>query len=488
MIPPLFQHQSDALSIARNQNLCIFHDCGTGKCRTSLEIIKHWKLKSVGPALVVCPKSIIKSGWIEDCEKFTPDLSIISLRDKKPARRYEKLEEKHDIYVVNFEQFKAMYREIIKKRFEILIIDESSKLKSAKNQITQALLSLAGINYDKKSKFKSHYIVPHRYTMSGTPAPNQEGEYWGQVKFITGPVRAGLNPNYYAFRSKYFSKLRGVGGNDYWKFEDEWKDHLLAEIAPYCDVVRKKDVLDLPEQTFIRRPVELGPKEMAAYLEMKRSLVVDLAAYLPENNGDDVDQFAVGANILSKIMKLREITSGFVYYNLEDGVIRDRPIIKTAVLGDSKLIALMDLFDEIKDEQVITWCNYTYEINVIKAKLESGTYGIISGQGDTSDEAREVVIKGFQDSKFQYLLANSAAAAHGLTFVNCCYAIDFSTNYSFELHKQKADRIHRIGQTRPCTYYHLLANGTIDSDIYDIVRGKKTKYEVAMEFIRKRRK
>ena len=54
-----YRHQQDAVVRARDGNLALFHDCGTGKTFTALHIIKHWMAKGHAPALVVCPLSII---------------------------------------------------------------------------------------------------------------------------------------------------------------------------------------------------------------------------------------------------------------------------------------------------------------------------------------------------------------------------------------------------------------------------------------------
>ena len=38
---------------------------------------------------------------------------------------------------------------------------------------------------------------------------------------------------------------------------------------------------------------------------------------------------------------------------------------------------------------------------------------------------------------------------------------------SSNLNEQAKDRIHRIGQHRPCSYYYLIADGSIEADIYN---------------------
>ena len=66
----LFEHQKKAVRRAERGNLALFHDCGCGKTVTAISIIDHYRKAGHGPALVVCPLSIIDAAWIEDCKKF----------------------------------------------------------------------------------------------------------------------------------------------------------------------------------------------------------------------------------------------------------------------------------------------------------------------------------------------------------------------------------------------------------------------------------
>ena len=45
-------------------------------------------------------------------------------------------------------------------------------------------------------------------------------------------------------------------------------------------------------------------------------------------------------------------------------------------------------------------------------------------------------------------------------------------DFSYERYEQSRDRIHRKGQTKPCTYYHLIADNTTDESILWAVRNK----------------
>lgn len=433
-MPQLYQHQRNAVEAGRERNLALFHDCGCGKTATMLTIIEHLKSKGIGPALVVAPKSILWSAWEQDARMFTPGLDLVVVWDKKPSERKRKLIGPGDVFVLNYEMLRKMYDVIQLQRFEVLVVDESSKMKNPNSQITQALLSFAGVKM-RGSKFKGALRIPHRYVMSGTPAPNHYGEYWSQQKLIVGPGNIGFADNYYRFRDNYFYRVELGGGRKFFRFREKLGPQILKIMGPICDVVEKDDAVDLPEQIFLTRQIELTPKERSAYETILKDKVLCLN-----------EQTVTADHVLTELMKLRQLTSGFAYG--DTGLVR---------VGTSKFKELMDLLDEIGDRQVIVWYNFQAEHDALRALLAPNCTSI------KMDDQEAITL--FKTGKRQYLLANPQNAAHGLTFTNASYAIYLSLSESYEMYKQSCDRIHRMGQDKKCTYYHLLASDTIDDQV-----------------------
>jgi len=440
----LYQHQIDAIGKARLGNLAIYHEPGCGKTCTAIHIIRHWIAKGCNRALVLAPLSILESAWVEDCNKFVPELDIINLWSRNPSQRKERLAEDHQIYVTNYDQFKILFPEIVKKEFDILVVDESAKLKNPNSEISKAILALSGIRC-RGSRFVCNRPIPHRYTMSGTPAPNSYEEHWAQAKVITGPGNAVFSDNFYSFRGQYFYSIPLGPVCKKWQFKTEMQKEFMDKLSTIADVVRKEDAVDLPPQTHIVRKVYLSPGEQKAYDTLKKELVLRFG-----------DQQILASNALTEIAKLRQLTSGFAY--------TDDSFIQT---GQSKLDELKELLEEIGNQQVIIWANFRYEINLLLKELPSSA----ALWSQTDD--RELVINDFKAGKFQYLIANPQSAAHGLTFTNCSYNVYLSMNYSYELMEQSINRTHRIGQTKAVTYYFILAAQTIDEVIYRAVQRKQ---------------
>lgn len=316
----LFKHQQDAIDfiIGRGGSGAILHEMGLGKTRTAIEIFTAIRmgyepmLRAADRELrmfVICPLSLIEAAWSEDNNKFFG----YSFNNLHKNFTYG-FDPRVYIQAINYESLLSKSEKIIKelKTGEWLcILDESSKIKNSQSQITKLLLKMAPL-------FK------YRIVMSGTPAPNNEMEYWPQMQFV---APGSLGTSMTAFRAHFFHLVNRYTGSLYaggftsksqaaevfrkceYRITAEKREELMKRILPHCHLAKKKDCLDLPDMVDEIRLVEMEAKQHAAYYEMKRHLVAEI-----KNN-------IYAAEIaLKKILLLREITSGFIYNELKEGV------------------------------------------------------------------------------------------------------------------------------------------------------------------------
>lgn len=461
---PLFQHQQDAADfIMRRGGIgALFMDMGTGKTRAALEIFSM--LRNVNPGLkmiVVCPLSLIESAWADDIRRFT-GFSYFNMHGKAMPRDL-----REDILLINFESLILKRNSNINSitKGNLLVIDESSKLKNHKSKITKTVLFLK--NYAK-----------YRLIMSGTPAPNSPLEYWAQMLFLDGGV---FNKSFFAFRNYYFHLARGsqrmhmhgqIMTRDMtrdimrkgWKYEIT-KENLAKLTARMDHLVfraRKEECLDLPEQLDEVRKVEISGEQRRIYKEMKHDLIAKIKG-----------AFVTAPVALTKLMKLREIASGFAIN--EDGDDVDIGV-------SAKLSELDAVLEELGNQQVIFWTNFKWENQKIQEmlKVKGKTFSTLYSQTKHKDES----IQFFKEGVSQYLIANTRSAAHGLTFINCSTQVFFSLDYSLEYYEQAKARIHRAGQTKKCTYIHLVAKDTIDEQIYRTLQSKGDVNRIVEEYLR----
>lgn len=417
----LYSYQKDVVNKALNKDgYGIFSDTGTGKCNMSLEIAKH-----IGKTLVICPLSVIETAWIDDCHKFYPDLTIVNCHGNSKKERIDKLNQDADIYVMNYESFKILKNQIREKKFDCMIVDESSVMKNMTSQITNDILSMID-------------VIPRRYVLSGTPNPNSNLELFPQMKFALPDL---FGNSYYGWQATYFHQ--DMANPHYWYQTDEDKEKLFSRLSEGCIFLKKEDCVDLPPKVFEVRQYNLTKEQKKYYDNMLQDI---------RDNINEWSKFEFTA----KLMKLREITSGFV-------INKDESVSEFETAKDN---ILSDTLDEIgEDKQVIIWCQFQHEINRLAEE-----YNGVALTSKIKD--RDNIIRQFKEGKIKRLFTHPKLLGKGLTFTNCTYNIYYSLSFSYEEFRQSQDRIHRIGQENKCTYIILQGKDTIDNRIYNCLQRK----------------
>ena len=418
--PHLREYQKKIINTALNEKgYGIFSDTGTGKTVMGLEIASHFK-----KTLILCPLSVIETAWIDDCNKFYPNKKIINCHGNSKKDRTDKLNSNADIYIMNYESFKILKNEIRDSNFDCLIVDESSVMKNMTSQITSDILEMIT-------------VIPHRYVLSGCPTPNHNAEIFPQMKLVDNEL---FGNNHYGFLAKYFTQ--DMADPHRWFQTNENKNAYYNRLSEKSVFLTKDDCVDLPEKTFEIKRIDMGSEQKKYYLDMIRDI---------KDNINSWSKFEFTA----KLMKLREILSGFVIN--KDETITDFDTEKDKILQQS--------IEEIGDKPVIVWCQFIHEIDRLAEKF--------NGVALTSKtKNRDDIIRDFKNGKIKLMFTHPQLLGKGLTFTNCNYNIYYSLSFSYEDFKQSQDRIHRIGQTSKCTYIILQMKNTIDERIYNCLKRK----------------
>lgn len=470
----LMEHQRMCRDIAQYKHkYALYLDTGTGKTLTAYSIIddnRHIKW------IVVCPKSIVKAAWMEDRDRFFPHLRVLPMSKNIKSEDYKAIaddwgvtyrtkssrEEMRgilmahaEVVVINPESFK-IDKMIADWPAEGLIVDESSIMRNMTSATTNAIL-------DKARDMSKVYLL------SGKPAPNNDIEYFPQMLAVNQALFGG---SFYSFRARYFETVDYYGYN--WQMKESMKAEFSRRLSMACVFVSKKECLDLPDELPpVHRIIELPKDIMKYYKEMERERVVMLE-----------DKTISVQTKLASMMKLRQITSGFLIDTDNDSEV-------SSIHGE-KIKELRAVLEELGDNKAIIWVNFKQEVHDIEALLTSmkKTYvTAYSGTKSTDDS-----IKAFKDNTAQFIVAHPKTLKYGVTFTgesmtkNCTYAIYYSMSYSFEDFYQSRDRIYRKGQNEGCTYIFLVAENTVDEDIYDAIVKKGDNALIMENLIRRSHK
>lgn len=448
----LMQHQTKGVEIARSRpRFAYLHDCGLGKTIMVLAIIRDAKSRGfTGKTLVIAPKTIMRCAWEGDAKHF-PDLCLRIVWSSKPAERRGMIAKSDgiDILVTNPETFKKHAADFLAAGVTRLVIDESSKIKTHNSQISKACHLFA-------DKMQSVYIL------SGTPAPNDRTEYWSQMRCVD---RSIFGDSFYRFAATFFVPIkRTISGTERiigWAPARSREADFFTKLQSASWSLTKEEAIDLPEQIDVTRGVELSDAEFDAYRTM-----------LAECRAEFADGRSMNATLQSRMMKLRQITGGAI---LSGGNVE--------TIGTAKLDELESVMEEIGERPIVIWAEFTNEIDRIVQRVRHLGRSVEIIDGRIHGDVRAGYVAAFQDGRISTLVCQPAAAGHGITLTAASYAIYYSHGYSFENYKQSRDRIHRTGQHKPCVYYHLIANRTIDERVLKALGTKRDAHDEVMELL-----
>ena len=422
-----------------SKSVAILAEMGTGKTLISIGIAGQLYLqKEINKLLIVAPLSITKV-WKEEFQKFADfdyQLEVLEGPTKEKSETLRNLfGTKLQVAVINYESCWRMEKEIMLWKPDMIICDESSKIKNPQAKQSKALHSLG--------KYSKHNII-----LTGTPITNNPLDFFSQYKFLDECIFGG---SYYAFRGRY-AIMGGYGNYQVVGYKN--LSELTRKAHSIAFRITKKEALDLPEQLDVIRYVELEPEARAIYNQVERNSYAELS------QGEIVVR-----NVLTKLLRLSQITGGFLTDEFTE--------IKENI-SNAKLNLLEEIIEECVDanKKVVVFARFISEIDAITKMLKDKNIQYSLIRGDVKDRASEV--EKFQnDENVKVFVGQLQTTGMGLTLTASDTAVFYSLSYNFADYEQAKARIHRIGQTNKCTYIHLIAKNTIDEKVMEALTKKK---------------
>ena len=142
----------------------------------------------------------------------------------------------------------------------------------------------------------------------------------------------------------------------------------------------------------------------------------------------------------------------------------------TLHLHSAKVDALLDLIEEQEGQPLLVAVAFKHEVERIRKALGEDVPYL--GGGVSSTEANRIV-DAWNRGEIPVLLAHPTSVAHGLNLQSGGNAmVWFGLTWSQEEHQQMIARIWRQGQTKPCVVHYIIADGTIDERVLQVLRDK----------------
>lgn len=450
----------------------------------SLSVLAYILMNNIRYTLVIAPKSVVEvwpDEWETHVEAEMRERFVVcalpfgSVAKKTQTARaaYEEAQRtgKRLIIIINYD---AAYTppfgyghspKSAKKSFafqvpwDLLVVDEAQKIKKHNGVTAKFCHKLAS-------------VVPHRLVLTGTPMPHDPSDIFSLYLVIDRGETFGTS------YSRFMQRYALMGG---YKDKEviEWLQLPEIEDLMYRRAFRvTEDVNDLPPRVFTIRHGALDDEERRVYDEMEAEYeaeigggfefeqlddprVLELLAPLTdpatERKSPDMSDPKVikAANVLARMMKLSQMTSGFV--NDENG--------EEFVVGHSKVNLLLEVVEELKhDEPIVIFARFTRDIAQIKAALSERGYKVAELSGQHNDW------RAWRQGKYQVIVVQLRAGGVGINFTKCgdkpCkYCIYYGKDFDWGNYKQSIKRIHRPGQTETTIFITLVMRGTIDEKI-----------------------
>lgn len=490
--------------IRRHKALMVVLRMGGGKTgavlTTLLDMLDRFEIRRV---LVVAPLRVARDTWPDEVRAWEHTrLMSVAVAIGNKATREEAVDRKAEITVINFENLTWLYEYVGGARgwpFDCLVIDESSQFKAGKKRTTttksrgmrnvwvvvrkdngkevpeapvftdwqEAVAWIEddgrpGLDLKKTKRMMTRVTKGGRLTrfgalarvrkkvdrvieLTGTPAPGGVHDLWGQVYLLDQGQRLGSTLT--EFEDRYFTK------NTY-SYEIKPKPGAEAEIMSRIDDVMFSfpPPADLPEPTFVPVRVDLKPSVLDEYVRFKRNMVSEI---------HDVE--AVSRGVLT--MKLLQFANGSMYRE-------DRSIAK---IHDEKLGALDDLITRAAGDPMLVFYGFRFDLDEIRRIYPKAV--LLS-----EDES---AVRRWNNGEIKVLVAHPRSCAHGLNLqFGGHLGVWYGLTWSLELYQQANARLARPGQKHPVAMYQILANGTDDDRVLEVLEARNATQEDITEAVR----
>jgi len=488
-------HQIEAAKFMLSRKKCIIaDDMGGGKTFSAIIAAIVGGFKHV---LIICPSSVKKT-WENELKLVSDENDITIVKgskwdDKKfTIINYDILDNFYEIPQQTIKTKELNVDDdgnVVKEYKEKTIVSKSNKIieeAMKKSQLFQAKYDLIIIdeahrlsnNTSNRFKIISDLIKRSKpngiFELTGTMITNSSKNLYNLLKLIEVPITedwqyfmeryCGAKIFYKKNERDAYTKIfcKSVGKNEWAQLTYDEKKKLNEYLEKHCkkicvpkedtnmeelqEIIKpfylrrlKSDFANLPPKTVKFIHYEMTNEEKKSYDELWEK-------YIELQNDKEKTE---------KNKKLIEVT-------LMRQWLADKMIEKTISLA-KKCIEL--------NHKVIIFCAYD---NEIKKFLEEFKDICVYHNGKINEKKKANAVDKFQnDDNIKVFIGNIDSAGVGLTLIKATVCI--FNNFSFvpAANLQCEDRIHRIGQTKPCTIYYQSFNGTYFDKMLEIVHNKE---------------
>lgn len=432
-----------------------------GKTPTLLnEYLLARKWLGLKKLLVISPNTY-KNTWALECEKFKMPVPVLATDGRKiPEVERFVAKNPEGILIVNYEalRFGKLYPTLQKFAGPTTVIggDESILMKGHDSLITMGAIGLAK-------------TCALRRPMSGKPISQGPHDIWSQLRFA-GELSGIL---YTPFKTK-FAKMGGFQGKQVVGVREEHEAE-LADIINSCSFkARRSDWMDHYAVDYSQVQVAMEPKQAQMYAEMDEEFVTWI----------NEDLYVKADQIITKLMKLQQISSGFII----DEMGNPNDIVDPDRNPKAMQVAWM-LENEIEGKTIVA-CHYSHSISILRKALAKYNPAVIQGKMKAgkgydvdaekdrfnNDPACRVIIGQIQATKYGHTLVGTKKQP-------CTTTLMYENTFSLDDRSQIEERNQGATQMGPTSVVDFMCSKNDLRPIEALIR-KEDVASVLLQFRR----
>ncbi|MFB7585595.1 DEAD/DEAH box helicase [Streptomyces sp. NPDC056169] len=416
---------------------CLADDMGLGKTVTLIAL--HLRRARRAPTLVVCPASLL-GNWQREIEKFAPGT---------PVCRFHGTDRDLDgmdggFVLTTYGTLRTSAARLAARDWGMVVADEAQHVKNPFSATAKALREIP---------------APARVALTGTPVENNLSELWALLDWTTPGLLGPLK----AFRARH---ARAVENNEEIEHA-EAVERLARLVRPFLLRRRKSDpgiVPELPPKTESDHPVALTREQASLYEAVVRETMAQIEA---------AEGMARRGLVMKLLTSLKQICNHPAQYLKEEA---PRGSGTARLAGRSGKLALLDeLLDTIlaEDGAVLVFTQYVSMARLLADHLAARGIQAQLLHGGTPVAERERMVDRFQAGEIPVFLLSLKAAGTGLNLTRAGHVVHYDRWWNPAVEEQATDRAYRIGQTQPVQVHRLVAEGTVEDRIAEMLRAKR---------------
>ncbi|QKE84076.1 DEAD/DEAH box helicase [Arthrobacter sp. NEB 688] len=443
----LMHHQAQlvAAAAAGHRTFLLADEPGLGKTAQSLLAADA---ADAFPLLVVVP-NVVKANWAREAALWTPRRTATVVHgDGDTVDGYA------DIVIVNYDILDRHVGWLGTHGFRGMVLDEAHFIKNKTSQRSRHVLALA-------QKVRERTASPLLMALTGTPLINDIEDFRAVWQFLgwiddsrpRPALMAALEENGLTPADRGFSAAARRSVID-------------------LGIVRRRKVdvaADIPARRVADLPVELDDEASrsvrAAEQHLAKRLLAryDAAAAARSTPVEGVDHELVRRVAAA----LRRDTGGESSGDNVFSVLRR--------IGQAKAGLAADYAAQLARNvgKVVFFAKHVDVMDTAEATFARRGIGYSSVRGDQTPAVRAASIKAFlEDPEVSVIVCSLTAAGVGLNLQVASNVVLAELSWTSAEQTQAIDRVHRIGQTEPVTAWRVIATGTLDPRLAELVDEK----------------